>query len=193
MSIDKITAQIIGDARTEANAVVAEAKQNAEKLVDDAKKKGEEMIEVAHQRGRAEQDIMVSRRKSVAEIDGRKLILEEKSKLIDKCFDDAAERILAMSDDDYCAFLADIVKMTGITKGEIILNDADKSRCGKKLIELLGRDMDSHEFVISEETRKIKGGLMIKSDKVYVNGTLERYMKEVHEAMATEIAGVLFG
>lgn len=192
MSIDKITAQILGDAETEAKATVAEAKQKAEKLIGDAEKKGEEMIADATQRGEKEQEIMVSKIKSVAGIDGRKLVLEEKRKLITKCFEDAAEKILAMEDDDYASFLLDIVKASGITKGEIVLNEADKTRCADKLSGLLDKEFSGHGFVVSEETRKIKGGLMIKNGNVYANGSLEEYMEQMHDELAAEIEEILF-
>ena len=188
MSIEKITKKITEDARKEAEKIRQEAAAEATRIVDEARAEADKMRHDVGKRGAIEKAKIVDRRNSVADIDSRKMILAAKRELMDQCFDDACEAILSMKTDDYVNFLAGIVTKAGLTSGEVILNERDRKAVGGLLIEKLG-----DKFTLSDKIGKFAGGLVVHTDKVYMNGTLETYIDEARETMALDVASVLFG
>ncbi len=132
MSIEKITSKIIGDAEQAASAVRADAAEKCDEIIRAAEAKAEEILADGQRRGAEEKEKLITRKKSVADIDGRKMILETKQKLISQCFDAAADRIVSLEKDRYIAFLTALVKKTGEKEGEkMILETKQKliSQC----------------------------------------------------------------
>lgn len=192
MSIEKITSKIVSDAEADAAAVRNEAKAQCDVILREAEAKAEAIVQKAQKQGREEKAKRISRRKAVAEIDGRKLLLSEKQKLIAECFDRAADRISSMAAEEYTAFLARLVKGTGQTGGELILNRRDAEAIGPALVSAVAEAVPGSRIVLSEETRDIKGGFLLKQGAVYINGTIEALMEEAREDLAGEVAEQLF-
>ena len=78
MSIELITSKIIGEAEQNREAVLAEAREKSDAIRAEAKKKADQYIQDEERKGREEKEKIISRRKSVADIDCRKVILEKK-------------------------------------------------------------------------------------------------------------------
>lgn len=192
MSIEKITSKIIGDAENSAKVVLDEAKAKADEIIAKANLQAEEMIAKAEKEGLEEKEKLISRRKAVGDIDGRKLILEAKQELISQCFEAAVDKLTSMETDAYVAFLADLVAKTGETEGVLILNEKDKAEAGEALIKRIGEILPGSKITLAEETRNIRGGFLLKKGSVYMNGTIEALVDEGREELVGEAAGVLF-
>ena len=192
MSIEKITSKIIAEAEEAAAAVLQQAQDQSDAILAEAHGRAESLLTDAQARGKEEKEKLIARRKAVADIDGRKLILAEKQKLIGDCFDQAIERLASMDSQDYIAFVADLVKKTGQTQGELILSPRDRRTIGKELIDYLSQNLQGCAITLAEETRQIRGGFLLKQGSVYMNGTIESLMDEAREALTGEIAGQLF-
>lgn len=192
MSIEKITSKIISDAETEAKVTLDGTKQKCEAILAEAGVKAAQIIKDAEENGCADKEKLINRRKSVADIDGRKLILNEKQKYIAECFEKTIDKITSMDKDEYVDFLVRIVKNTGVTEGELILNEKDKAAIGNALVEKVGAEIAGSKITLSEETRNIKGGFILKNGTVYMNGTLEALIDEAKEKLIGEVAGQLF-
>ena len=166
MSIEKITSKIIGDAEKEAETVLMQSKSQCDAILAEAQAKAEEIIAKAEEEGEKEKEKLIFRKKAVADIDGRKLLLVEKQKLIAGCFDKAEAELCSMEREQYIEFLVHLLKSTGQDSGELILN--------------------------AGETRDIKGGFLLKQGSVYINGTIETLIEEAREELAAEAAACLF-
>ena len=171
MSIEKITSKIVSDAESIAQVTLDEAKAECDAILARAESEAEKVLREAQERGQKEKEKLISRRKAVADIDGRKIILEEKQKLITECFDRAIEQIASMEKEEYIAFLAGLVKKTGETEGELILNEKDAASVGTDLV---------------------KGGFLLKKGSIYINGTVEALVEEAKEDLVGEVAAQLF-
>lgn len=192
MSIEKITSKIVSDAEKIAGDTLNEAKVQSDGILAEANKKAEEIIKEAAVKGSDEKEKLISRRKAVAEIDGRKIILQQKQQLIAECFDKAVDKIVAMEKDDYIKFLAKTAKNTGITQGEVIMNEKDAKNIGPEFIEVLAKEIPGSKITLSEEKRNIKGGFLLRNGSVYINGTIEALLEEAKEDLVGEVAGILF-
>ncbi len=191
MAIDNITSKIIYDAEREAVAISQEAAARREEILALARKEAEEKREAMRADGEAERAAMVERNVSVAKIDAGKLILEEKQILIERCLSEAVKKIAGLDGDVYLKFLADTVKTLAPEGGELILSERDREKYGEKLEKLL-EESGGGKYALSEETRKIKAGVIVKRGSVYVNGSVEARIDAMRSELVPEVAARLF-
>ena len=167
MSIEKITSKIVSDAESIAQVTLDEAKAECDAILARAESEAEKVLREAQERGQKEKEKLISRRKAVADIDGRKIILEEKQKLITECFDRAIEQIASMEKEEYIAFLAG-------------------------LVNVLSKELAGSKITLSKETKNIRGGFLLKKGSIYINGTVEALVEEAKEDLVGEVAAQLF-
>lgn len=192
MSVEKITSKIISDAEEHAKVTLDEAKVKCDAILAEASRQAEAVLEDAKQQGIEEKEKTIARKKAVADIDGRKMVLEAKQNLISACFEKAVDKLSSMEPKAYIEFLAGLVAKTGITEGELILNEKDKSAVGRDLTDYISKNLKDSKITLSEETRNIRGGFLLKQGSVYMNGTIEALVEEAKEELIGEVAGVLF-
>ena len=191
MAIDNITSKIIYDAEREAVLISQEAAARREEILALARKEAEEKREAMRADGEAERAAMVERNVSVAKIDAGKLILEEKQILIERCLAEAVKKIASLDGDVYLKFLADTAKTLAPEGGELILSERDREKYGEKLEKLL-EESDGGKYALSEETRKIMAGVIVKRGSVYVNGSVEARIDAMRSELVPEVAARLF-
>ena len=191
MAIDNITSKIIYDAEREAVLISQEAAARREEILALARKEAEEKREAMRADGEAERAAMVERNVSVAKIDAGKLILEEKQILIERCLAEAVKKIASLDEDVYLKFLADTAKTLAPEGGELILSERDREKYGEKLEKLL-EEIGGGKYALSEETRKIKAGVIVKRGSVYVNGSVEARIDAMRSELVPEVAARLF-
>ena len=191
MAIDNITSKIIYDAEREAVLISQEAAARREEILALARKEAEEKREAMRADGEAERAAMVERNVSVAKIDAGKLILEEKQILIERCLAEAVKKIAGLDEDVYLKFLADTAKTLAPEGGELILSERDREKYGEKLEKLL-EEIGGGKYALSEETRKIKAGVIVKRGSVYVNGSVEARIDAMRSELVPEVAARLF-
>ncbi len=192
MSIEKITSKIISDAEQQACLILGEAKTQCDEILADAEKQAAAILEEGQARGLLEKEKRVQRRKAVADIDGRKLVLETKQQMIAACFEKAEKNLRAMSGQEYIDFLAAALAGTGETCGEVILSAGDRVEIGEKLMKALKERISGGDFSLAEETRETGGGLFLKKGQVYLNCTISAFLEEAKEQVTAEVARQLF-
>lgn len=196
MSVEKITSKILDDAKAQADAITLDANLRAEGIVNEAKGNAESLIESYKTRGEEEKIKLIERKKSVAEIDGRKITLALKQEIIDKAFKVAAEKISSMEDDKYVEFLVEKIKASGVKSGEIVMNPNQREKIGAKLVDRLNKtiaaDAGNKGFTLSEETIDAVGGFMVKDGQIYMNGTLENLIEEEYGKIVSSVVEKLF-
>lgn len=192
MSIEKITSKIIGDAEEKKKAVLAEAKEKADEILAAARAEADALLASETAKGEAAKATLISRHKSVADIDCRKLTLAKKQELLESCFEQAVEAIGQLPEDEYVDFLVGLGKATGETKGALIFNEKDKAAVGEKVCAALTQAVEGGAFTLAEETKNIAGGFVLQAGKVYINNTVEALVAEYKETMTNEAHQVLF-
>ncbi|ETK00460.1 ATP synthase, subunit E [Eubacterium nodatum ATCC 33099] len=192
MGVEKITSRILFEAENIAENTISEAEKKCETILEEAKARGKEIVEAAEKDSKTEKKNILERGTSVADIDGRKLVLEQKQKYIKTCFDKAVEKIVSMDEDKYIKFLVDTVKDGNCRSGEVILNEKDLNSIGENLVKRLNEEIGNGDFKLSGNISKIKGGLLIKSGSVYMNGSVETVIDEKYSDLAAEVAAILF-
>ena len=196
--IEKITKQIASEAEAEIAAVLKDAEQRAAQVAEEfarqATAEEEEFLRV----GRDNAEQRVQRQARTAQLETKKQILALKQELVSAAYARAKETILALPEEEYVAFLAKQAGEAALTgQEEIILSDADRDRLGTQILQAAntraaGRGLPG-ELKLSDETRPVSGGLVLRQGNIEVNCTLDKLLEMIRSSLDAEVASVLFG
>ena len=192
MSIEKITSKIISEAQELRDKTLSEAAAQSDAVLAEARKKADEMVEDSRKRGAEEKEKIISRRKSVADIDCRKVFLAKKQELIGQCFDRAVDDIIAMDKDRYTELLTALGTNSGMTGGQLIFNENERAAIGQKVVDALNSRIEGGSFRLSEETRPLRGGYMLMCGQTFINNTIEALVEEARPELTAEVAKMMF-
>lgn len=192
--IEKLTRQISADAQAEMDAILAQAQAEADAVTADYAQRAQKAAAEALARGEAAAAQREERLLSMADMEGRRSLLAAKQELLGRAFDRALEQLCALSDKDYADLLATLaVKAARTGKEKVILSQKDRSRIGKAAVTAANEKLGAKgSLTLSEETRPIKGGLILSDGAVEVNCSFETMLRMEREAMSGEAAAVLF-
>ncbi len=198
MALQDIIEKIISDAKAEANQIVSRAEEEAKRRIEDKKKEIEKEFEKVKGKIKEEAQTHKMRLIQIASLELKKKVLAKKQELINRLFSELENKLLSLPEDKYINFLANrIAEASETGEEEIILNQNDKEKIGKKLVEkvnsILNKNGKRGNLILSESTANIKGGFILKSGKSQINGSIEYILKQIREEKLTEIAKKLFG
>ena len=188
---EKIIAHIEADAQAQADAVLGEARQRCEAIKARFDDKAARLYSDRIREGvKACQDQEDSALR-ISRMEARKSVLSVKQEMVEKSFDLAVQQIVALPDEKYTAFLANLVKKAGPAGDEeIILNAADRARVGEALLKAV--NADSAKMKLSDETRDIKGGLILRRGSIETNCSVELLVELCRGELSAKLADVLF-
>ena len=191
--IEKITQRMNDDLQAEIAQILDGARRQADEITAryeaQAKRESDEMINRG-QRNAAER---IERLASVAQLDARKLELAAKQEMLTKAYDMALEQLLNLPENDYVALLADLaVKASSTGREAVIFSQKDRTRYGKAVVTQANERLKDGHLTMSEQTRPIKGGLILSDGDVEVNCTFETLVRLQRGEMDREVAKVLF-
>ncbi len=216
--IEKITGRISADAKAEADRVIAEARAEAEKIA--AKYQAQADAEAAdlaakNKRAAAERE---ERLVSVAQMEARKVQLAAKQEMVEKTYALALEKLCAMPEERYVEVLAELLVQASSTgREEVIFSPADRERVAKAAVaranerlnkpaeqpkggsvvgNILGKvtakAKSTPQLTVSQETREIRGGFILKDENVEVNCTFDTLVRLQKAETAGAVAKKLF-
>ncbi|MBQ3381073.1 MAG: hypothetical protein IJG58_04865 [Oscillospiraceae bacterium] len=188
---EKIIAHIEADAQAQADAVLGEARQRCEAIKARFDEKAARLYSDRIREGvKACQDQEDSALR-ISRMEARKSVLSVKQEMVEKSFDLAVQQIVALPDEKYTAFLANLVKKAGPAGDEeIILNAADRARVGEALLKAV--NADGAKMKLSDETRDIKGGLILRRGSIETNCSVELLVELCRGELSAKLADVLF-
>ena len=191
--IEKITGRIAEDAGREIGEINAEARRQADEIMARYEAQAQQESEEILSRGRRNADERVERLASVAQLDARKLELAAKQEMLSKAYDLALEKLVNLPDKEYVDLLADLaVKASSTGREAVIFSQKDRARYGKAVVTQANEKLGDGRLTMSEQTRPIKGGLILSDGDVEVNCTFETLVRLQRGEMDREVAKVLF-
>ena len=188
---EKIIAHIEADAKAQADAILAEAEA---KCADIKAKYEEEASRLYSDRicdgVKACQD-QEDGALRISRMEARKSVLAVKQEMVEKSFDLALDKIVALSADRYVAFLAGLAKNAAVTgEEEVILNERDRAAVGEKLIQAI--NLGGAHMKLSDETRDIAGGLILRRGSIEANCSAELLVELSQSDLSAKVAEILF-
>ena len=189
--LEKITERIAADAQAQADDITAQAKAQAAEIVADYQARADAFVEAERAKA-AEQAAQTAQRAEAAGVlEGRKWVLGAKQQLEDT-FDLALTKLRALPKEEYTALLTKLLVRAGQSGGEVMFNQTDRAQVGKAVVTAANEAMKDGCLTLSEETRDIQGGFVLKSGLVELNCALETLVEQEKEAMSVSVATHLF-
>lgn len=186
-SAEKIISGIIDEARVEAEQIISDADKKAEEMVKYAQSENAEHTAKIIADAEKSAELIVSTGKSGAALIVRDAILAAKRGEIERVLSEVSNRINAMPDREYFAFLASVAQKSGVS-GELYPAAKDKNRD----ISLLKEALSGTDISISEQTVDIDGGFVLKCGDIEINAEPAALVRERMSELVDCVNGILF-
>ncbi len=199
---DAVMTALLELARRRAEEKVEEARKRAEEIIEDARREAERIIEARRARAMREMEEEIERKRSAAEVDARKILMEVETRYVQEAIDRAKDALNEVVEGEY----------PGVDYREVLRSLAEEAvrGVGEAEVYLMGREADreilkeiaadlSKELgmtvKVDETTLKIVGGVVARDaqDKKRFYNTIEGRLRRVQEEKFHEVAALLFG
>ena len=192
--IERITQRMEDDAQREIDEILSAAQAQAAEITQSCQAQAEREAREIVDRGRRNADGREQRLASVAQLEARKMELAAKQEMLDRAFDQALEELCNLPEGEYVSLLANLaVKASSNGREAVILSKKDRTRYGKQVVTQANERLKDGHLTLSEQTRNIKGGLILADGDVEVNCTFETLVRLQRGTLEREVAKVLFG
>lgn len=195
--LEKITGRISSEAEEAAAAVIAEGQRAAAEIRAGYEQKAKETEAELLRQGKEKLEQKVQRAGRAARLDAKKDVLSVKQEMISAAYEKARQAILALPEEKYVAFLAREAGAAALTgREEIILSGEDRKAVGEKLLAEANAIAKKRglpgTLKLSQETRPIRGGVVLRQGDIEVNCTLESLLELSRGSLDAEVARILF-
>ncbi len=190
--IDKITQRIQADAQAEIDRVLNEARAEAGRIASKYKAEAEAEAAGFAVKNRKEAAEREERLAGTAQMEARKALLAAKQEMVEKAYELALEKLCAMPAEQYTDVLAGLLAQASSNgKEEVIFSPEDQKKAGKAAVEKANKD-GGKKLTLSQETRPIKGGFILRSGSVEVNCAFDTLVRLQKAETAGAVAKKLF-
>ena len=171
MAKQELLDKIIGDAEERAREIISEAEAKSAAMIAAAEEERAALLETARKVSSAAAPEVIRRRKAMAELEGRKLVLEEKQKLISDTYRKA---LLAIKESDrYEALLVGMILSVAEDGDSVVFASSDYDRLDRK--KILADAMKKGNIRLTESAEKgdFDGGIVLRGKSCDKNLSLE--------------------
>jgi V/A-type H+-transporting ATPase subunit E len=197
MTIKDINEKIVSNAKIQANKIIAEAEDNANNIIKKSEKEADNVKKVILYKINQEASLKRNKILTEANLEAKKTILLEKQKIMEDVFDKALESIAKLNSKDYLNFIKKMI-LDNIESGDetIFTGSLDKDKISKDFIKEINKELKVKdkmgELRLSTSYLPIKGGVVIGSDKIRKNISLEFLLRKIREELEIQISKDLF-
>lgn len=196
-NLENLTAKIIEDANIKAETILKEAKANETLMIDNKIKEAEVLKHQMQDKTKIEASTVKQRIISNTQLTVRNEKIAAKQKMIDKVFDNALEKLLAINDEQYLELIKRyLLSMPIVGDEEIILPDKYKSVVSETYLSEINTELKilgkTGEIKLSSEPRDIKSGFIVIKNGIEINNTFESLVGSLRDELESEIVKELF-
>lgn len=194
--IEQIKDRILSDAQDYAKEHIRVAEEKAEKILEAACSEAEERRTAIMEEAEREAADAGKRMIALADMELKKERLKAKRGILEEAFKIALEKLCSMPSGQYCGLLVHmIVSAAEGERAEIVLSDRDRKRLGGILedgISLAAQGMGKQvDIGLSEQTRDICGGFILKTGDIEMNYSFEALMRARREELEEMVCSTL--
>ena len=193
--LEKITSEIKADADKSVAAIIDKANAEASDILAGAEKEAAEAVAKINHDVSVRLSASKSTAESAAALRKRRLILEEKQKLIGEVIEKAKNLIYALPDDVYFEKILKLAeKNVNPAEGTIIFNAKDLSRLPADFETKLNvvAVAKGGKLTVSKETRPIDGGFVLLYEGIDQNCSITSLFETHIESVQDKIQKLLF-
>jgi V/A-type H+-transporting ATPase subunit E len=187
MSTQKVIDKILEDARKEAQEIIAQHKSEANNITKNyAERIAQKKIVIDnHVAELKNKEIM--RALSQKRLDLNKKLTQNKQELINVTIAEAVKKLIEHK--EYVAFLKALIKNSGETEGELLLNNTDLKRHRSELEKFVRIEKLNLRIAGAND---IKGGIIIKKGKINYLGSLDIIIELLSDELAIAVSKILY-
>ena len=188
MSKQQLVERILSDAQAEAQEIIKNAEDKAAKLLADASLCAEKALRETEQEVGLKRESILERKAATARLDGAKLLLSEKRKVIDAIYEKALLAMQKLEKEDALRLVSTLLEKYAEKGDEIYFAENFSYQKEAVILPVIAQK----QLRIAQETVSIDGGLILKgkkSDKDLSYGALLAADREVNQA---ELARKIF-
>ena len=193
--LEKITSEIKADADKSVAAIIDKANAEASGILAGAEKEAAEAVAKINHDVSVRLSASKSTAESAAALRKRRLILEEKQKLIGEVIEEAKNLIYALPDDVYFEKILKLAeKNVNPAEGTIIFNAKDLSRLPADFETKLNvvAVAKGGKLTVSKEPRPIDGGFVLLYEGIDQNCSITSLFETHIESVQDKIQKLLF-
>ncbi|NPV79381.1 MAG: hypothetical protein HPY52_03750 [Firmicutes bacterium] len=193
----RLQRRILDDAEKEASRIKDAAQAKAEEILKEASAKAEVRYSEIMSAAQKERETRKQRLITLARLDGRRMLLAAKDQALQDVFAEAMNAMVSSYRQRYRDFLRELLAATATYDvQEVIFNERDRSELASGLVsevqDLLKRQGRNVRIDVSQETRPIRGGFLLRSGNIEINCSVEAIFQNKRDELIPEVAGVLF-
>jgi len=194
---EKIQQKILEEAHLQAQNNIKQAEDEKAGILEAARQEAENKRKAILEK--AQQDAAETKRRilAVAELEVRKQKLQAKQEMVEEAFRMALHRLNTMENSEYELLLIDMIANLAKTgKEEIILSSKDKQRLSPDFVNKVNEKLNEKGITglvkISDESRNIDGGFILKSGDVEINNSFDAMIRMQRNELEAEVVQALF-
>jgi V/A-type H+-transporting ATPase subunit E len=196
--VAKLRQKIIDDAEAEAREILEQANAEAGVIKDEAEAEVRQIEAEAKAKAEAEAKEHIRRQVSLGELEARKAILADKGNVLEEVFNRALDDLKRRDrEGSYALTKGLLLKAVEHGDEEVIMSPDDRSAVGEAFVRDVNSKLKSQgrrgEMTLSEETREIRGGFILRRGRAEINSSYETLLAMLRDEVETEIAKMLFG
>lgn len=171
MAKQQLLDKIISDAEERARQVVAEAESKAASMVAAAEGERAALMDSAEKMASAQAPETIRRRKAMAELEGRKLVLAERQALIREAYQKAL--VAVKNSDKYEALLAAMIASSAEENDTVVFAASDFDKVDRKKVIAEASKKTGFRLTLSDEKGAFDGGIVLRGKDCDKNLSLE--------------------
>lgn len=195
--VENIKGKILQDAELKANEILDKARLQAKEIIEKANQKAASRAKEISQK--SVYDINEKKRiiNSNVELEMRKDILSAKQQSIEEVFDKALERLNNLDKSKYEKVIYDML-MDSAESGEeeLVMSESRKGQLSGSFIDKVNKALEKAgkkgNIKLSDETRNISGGFILKSQGVEINNSFESVIRLYRDEIEPKVAEIFF-
>lgn len=194
--IEKIAAQIIGEAEEKKAAIEEEIQHKIDELNAKTDEEIKAELERINDDTLREEGTLEELAGLAAQQKRRQAALSAKQEVIGEIINEAYERLLNLEDEKYFAVIKKMLEDNVLSeKGEIIFSARDRQRMPKGFEDVIKNVAfeKGGELVMSDEIRSIDGGFVLVYGGIEENCTFKAMLEASREELHDMVNGKLFG
>lgn len=188
-SKEAIIGTIMSEAEEKAAKITQKGNEDADKLISDAKAFAEDLNNKLKSEYAFNEAETLRRRKTVAALDAKKLVLKAKQEVLSEVFSRAYDKLCALQKSDYLALVDKLLALSAEDGDEVVLSDDGVIADGD--IKSLGVYKERN-LTVSPEKGDFKGGVKLIGKICDKDLSFRQVLDEKKDSLSAKMAEELF-
>lgn len=195
---EKLKERILSDARLQREDILEKAQERAREIIARGEQEAEARRKDILEKARLQGEERRRRILTIAELDSRRALLTVKEELIEDTFQKALQRLQEMGQEAYQEIIYPmLLKAAQSGREEIIVSPRHREYFTpdflKRVNQALAEQGKEGKLSLSEETRQMKGGFVLRAGDVEINNSFDSILRMQRDVLEPEVASILFG